>query len=76
MGLKGADKMPDLREQRKERKEKRDERVEYKGPGDWPGNNNVLPNNEPADSEDLPGDVARDVSNEGIAQDPADEPIP
>jgi hypothetical protein len=68
--------MPDLREQKQKQEEKRDERVEYKGPGDWPGDNNVLPNNEPADSEDLPDDVARDLKNEGIAQDPSDKPIP
>jgi hypothetical protein len=70
--------MPDLREQKQkqEQEEKRGERVEYKGPGDWPGDNNVLPNNEPADSEDLPDDVARDLKNEGIAQDPSDKPIP
>jgi len=38
--------------------------------GTWPGNNSELPNTEPTDSEAMPGDVARDVSNEGVQADP------
>lgn len=69
--------MPDLRDKRPDQEQgRKDDKVELKGPGDWPGNNNTLPNNDPADSEDLPADIERDVTNEGIAQDPADKPIP
>ncbi len=64
--------MSDL--QRKQRQDE-DERIEYKGPGDWPGDNNQLPNNETDEDADLPSDIARDVKNEGVMVNPDDKPI-
>lgn len=41
-----------------------------------PGNNSELPNRAPAESEDLPDEISRDVTNAGEMADPADRPIP
>lgn len=56
--------MPDLRDKPQTRNPRAGQA------GTWPGNNSELPNTEPTDAEALPGDVARDVSNEGVASDP------
>ena len=41
-----------------------------------PGDNNELPNRAPAESEDLPDEISRDVTNAGELSDPGDRPIP
>jgi hypothetical protein len=41
-----------------------------RGKPKFPGDNNVLPNNEPTDETEMAGDVERDVSNEGVQMDP------
>jgi hypothetical protein len=56
--------MPDLRD--KQQAKLRARKQKHRSPG----NNNALPNTEHLDREGLPGDVARDVSNEGVMDDP------
>ena len=59
--------MPDLRDKQKAKARAR--RHDHKSPGD----NSALPNNEALDGERLPGDVARDIGNDGVAFDPANQ---
>ncbi|MEO8540170.1 MAG: hypothetical protein ABI577_10560 [bacterium] len=54
--------MPDLRQKRKA-KPHRDRHGHH-------GVESQLPNTAPTDSESLPGDVARDISQDGVAYDP------
>ena len=56
--------MPDLRDKRQAKLRAR--KHQHKSPG----SPNTLPNNEPVDSERLPGDIARDISNDGVQFDP------
>jgi hypothetical protein len=58
--------MPDLRDkkQAKLRQRKHDHKHHS------PGSPNDLPENEAVDSADLPGDIARDISNQGVMSDP------
>ena len=58
--------MPDLRDkkQAKLRARKHDHKHHS------PGNPNDLPENEAVDSANLPGDIARDISNQGVMSNP------
>jgi len=56
--------MPDLRDKRQAKLRAR--KHQHKSPG----NPNMLPNNENVENERLPGDVARDISNDGVQYDP------
>lgn len=57
--------MPDLRD-----KQKAKARARRHGKR-TPGNNSTLPSNDILDAEGIPGDVARDIGNDGVAFDPA-----
>lgn len=54
--------MPDLRQKRKAKP--------HRDLHDRHAANNQLPNKAPTDAEALPGDVARDIGQDGVAYDP------
>ena len=44
-------------------------------PRPWPGDNSQLPNNAPTESEALPDDIERDISQEGVSTNPKSKPV-
>jgi hypothetical protein len=63
--LKGGIAMPDVRDKKQAKARERRQQRKH------PGNNNTLPNNGILDAEATPGDIARDITNDGVQFDPA-----
>jgi hypothetical protein len=58
--------MPDLRDKKQAKLRERKKAHKHH----WPGSPNDMPEKEAVDSTSLPGDIARDISNEGVMSDP------